>query len=153
MNLKSILLLSSAMLVFAQAQSQTHISTNGKKYTLVEEATGNWCGYCPDGAQVIEQTIEPNYPRTIIASWHNGDAMQLTGDPFCSGSGYITGFPLGTVNRTYWGGAIQQNRASGPGIVQQTHLQRLSSMCLWFAPMITPHVLLQLRLQVRRCLH
>ena len=116
MKLKSILLLAPGILICAQSIAQTHVKTNGKKYTLVEEATGEWCGYCPDGAQVLEQTIEPGYPRAIVASWHNGDPLQVAGDPYCTGTGYITGFPLGTVNRSgSWTGGIQQNRGQWAG--------------------------------------
>ncbi len=110
MLLKKILLLALASLVTGQAMSQSYISTNGRKYTLVEEATGTWCGWCPDGAQVIEQSIEPNFPRAIIASWHSADAMQLPGDPFGTGSGYITAYPMGTINRKTWSGIVGQNR-------------------------------------------
>jgi hypothetical protein len=117
MKLKSILLLS-ATLIAAQAEAQTHVATNGKKYVLLEEATGAWCGWCPDGAQIIEQTIEP-MPNTIIASFHNShhspyapdDDMELTGDPFFS-TGYMSGFPMGTVDRTSFGTGIGQNRGA-----------------------------------------
>jgi len=103
--------LGSALLVFSYSNAQTHVNTSGKKYTLLEEATGTWCGWCPDGAQVIEEKIEPNYPHTVILSWHNGDPLVVSTDPFCTGSGYITGFPEGTVNRSSaWSGGLQQNR-------------------------------------------
>lgn len=110
MKLKSILLMSAASVVIGNAaEAQTHVTTAGKKFTLVEEATGAWCGYCPDGTQVIQQFIEPygakpNYPNAIVVSFHNSrtpddDAMELAGDPYCSGTGYISGFPKGTVDR------------------------------------------------------
>lgn len=111
MRLKSTLLFASAVLLLNNSFAQTHVKTNGKKYTLIEEATGTWCGWCPDGAQVLEQSVEPNFPRANIVSWHNADGLELSGDPFCTGSGYITGFPLGTVNRFSWpSGGIQQDR-------------------------------------------
>jgi len=133
MKLKSILFCASAILLTGSSFAQSFVSTSGKKNTMIEEATGVWCGWCPDGAQVIEQQIEPNYPHVVIASWHGyngtGDPMILprnpaiassvtdNGDPFTSGSTYITGFPNGTVNRdaTSFSGGIQQDRTQWIG--------------------------------------
>lgn len=109
MKLKSILLGVSAVLGAAGAYAQTNVTTGGQKYTLVEEGTGTWCQWCPDGAQVLQEKILPygtstNYPRAIVASFHNGnsDSMLIRApynDPFNNGTGYITGFPMGTVDR------------------------------------------------------
>ncbi len=97
MKLKSILLGMSAVLGAAGAYAQSEVATGGQKYVLLEEGTGTWCGYCPDGSQRIQETIEPTYPRCIAVAFHNGDGMALTGDPF--NAAYITGFPGGTVDR------------------------------------------------------
>jgi hypothetical protein len=97
MKLKSILLGMSAVLGAAGAYAQSEVATGGQKYVLLEEGTGTWCGYCPDGSQRIQETIEPTYPRCIAVAFHNGDGMALTGDPF--NATYITGFPGGTVDR------------------------------------------------------
>ncbi|MES2704065.1 MAG: T9SS type A sorting domain-containing protein [Bacteroidota bacterium] len=97
MKLRSILLMASASLVFSNAFSQTHVTTGTQKYTLLEEGTGTWCGYCPDGSQRLQETVEPGYPRCIVASFHNGDPMALTGDPF--NAAYITGFPGASIDR------------------------------------------------------
>jgi hypothetical protein len=129
MKLKSILLLSSALLMVTQAFSQSFVQTAGKKYTLVEEATGNWCGYCPDGAQVIEQSIEPHYPHAVILSWHGpfhppyNEPLAWSADPYTTGSGFITGFPDGTVNRdanTF--GGISQDRGHWVGDINSDSL-------------------------------
>ncbi len=100
MKLKSILLASASMLMFGDSFAQSKVSTGTQKYTLLEEGTGTWCGYCPDGSQRIQQTIEPTYPRAICVSFHNGDAMELSGDPF--NSAFITGFPGATIDRKMW---------------------------------------------------
>lgn len=111
MKAKSILLCASALLTAGGSYAQSIVTTGGEKHVLVEEGTGTWCQWCPDGAQVIQEKIEPfgtnaNYPKAIIASFHNGssDKMTLAGDPFNNstannGTGYITGFPMGTVDR------------------------------------------------------
>ncbi len=122
MKLKSILLMSAGVLTAAAAQAQTHVTTNGQKYVLVEEGTGAWCGWCPDGAQALQQQIEATNPKAIVASFHNtykppsyayNDGMEIPGDPYNSGTGYITGFPMGTVDRTAFaagGGTVGQDR-------------------------------------------
>jgi Secretion system C-terminal sorting domain/Outer membrane protein Omp28 len=115
MKLKSILLMASASLMFTNSFGQHHVTTGPTNhYVLLEEATGTWCGYCVDGAQDIEEKIEPTYSKAICVSWHNADPMTVTGDPFNaatpSGTGYITGFPMGTVDRAVIGGNVGQSR-------------------------------------------
>lgn len=125
MKLKSILLASASMLMFGDSYGQSKVTTGGKKYTLMEEATGTWCQWCPDGAQVIEEDIvkhgvDTNFPRAIVASFHNGgsDMMTLPGDPFSAGTPYITGFPMGTVDRApYPSSTVGLSRGSWPAAV------------------------------------
>lgn len=95
MKLKFILLLSA--FIATRTFAQTNVTTGTAKYTLLEEGTGTWCGYCPDGSQRLQQTVEPTHPREITASFHNGDPMALTGDPF--NAAFITGFPGGSIDR------------------------------------------------------
>jgi hypothetical protein len=127
MKLKSILLVTSGILMFGNSSGQTKVTTGALKYTLVEEGTGTWCQWCPDGAQVIQEKLLPygtagNFPRVIVASFHNGssDKMTLPGDPYNVGTGYITGFPGGTVDRTAYapqGTAISVYRRYWPDAV------------------------------------
>jgi hypothetical protein len=97
MKMKSILFGASAFLMCSSAIGQTHVTTGTQKYTLLEEGTGTWCGYCPDGSQRLQEVVEPTYPRCITVAFHNGDPMELTGDPF--NSAYITGFPGAAIDR------------------------------------------------------
>jgi hypothetical protein len=103
MKVKSILFAALALLAggSVSAQLTTTVATGGQKYVLLEEGTGTWCGWCPDGAQVIEEIIEPSYPRAVIASFHNGDVMTLSGDPY--NGAFISGFPGGTIDRIAYG--------------------------------------------------
>lgn len=114
MILKSILLFSSALLIFSSSYAQLHVTTNGKKFVLLEEATGTWCGYCPDGAQNIQETIEPSFPQCIVASFHGpqgyGEPMMIAGDPFCTGAHYSGSFPYGCVDRNMFSGVVGKSR-------------------------------------------
>jgi uncharacterized repeat protein (TIGR01451 family) len=105
----SILTLAASM-AFSGTYAQLHVSTSGTKHVLVEIATGAWAGYCPDAFQDAEEKILPYYPNAIIAAWHNGDSMQVSGDPFNSGTGYISGFPSATIDRGTFTGTIAQMR-------------------------------------------
>ncbi len=97
MKLKSILLGASAIMVAGSSFGQSNVATGGVKHVLLEEGTGTWCGWCPDGAQRIQETVEPTYPNCIAISFHNGDGMALSPDVF--NSAYITGFPGAAVDR------------------------------------------------------
>jgi hypothetical protein len=120
MKLKFILFLLPVMLVMSKSYGQYSVTTGGQKYTLVEEATGPGCGYCPDGAQDIEQAIEPVYPRAVIASWHgayyDATSMVVSGDPFCGGTPYVLGFPAAAIDRTVYLDVHESSPAMAVGL-------------------------------------
>jgi len=106
-------------------QAQSWVSTAGQRYTLIEEATGAWCGYCPDGSARLEDILSTT-PNAIGVSIHDhtfqgwpvdGDAMEIpAGDSFCyarniwlksgpyshadSTRAFQAGFPSATIDRT-----------------------------------------------------
>lgn len=41
---------------------------------IVEEFTGSWCGYCPEGASIVNN-IANTQPNAIVVAIHSGDAM------------------------------------------------------------------------------
>lgn len=121
--MKAFLLFCALTVTASGAWAQSQVTTGGKKYTLMEEATGTWCQWCPDGAQVIQADILPygtgdtTFTRAIVASFHNGnsDSMLIRtpfSDPFSDGTPYITGFPMGTVDRAAYGGNVGISRGS-----------------------------------------
>ena len=59
------------------------------KRIVVEEATGMWCGYCPEGT-VAMHTLQERYPDQFIGvAVHVNDAMQV------AGYGDVMSFPSG----------------------------------------------------------
>ncbi|MBD5356385.1 MAG: Omp28-related outer membrane protein [Bacteroides sp.] len=59
------------------------------KRVVVEEATGMWCGYCPEGIVAME-TLQKRYPEEFIGvAIHVNDAMEV------KGYGDIMSFPSG----------------------------------------------------------
>lgn len=142
MKVKSILLSASALLIAGAVSAQSKVTTGGEKHVLVEEGTGTWCMWCPDGAQVIQERIEPygvnaNYPKAIIASFHNGssDKMTIATDPFNNGTGYISGFPMGTVDRAPYPTNVGISRGSWPAATGARSALSpnfdVSMVCLW----------------------
>ena len=69
------------------------------KKVLIEEFTGAWCGYCPDGAYRLENIISENNGNVIGVSVHSGDDMEIEHTNFLAGTYQNTGFPAGMVDR------------------------------------------------------
>lgn len=92
--------------------AQYFVSTGGTKYVLMEHSMGNWAGFCPDAQQDIFQSVLPGTATAIHLEWHSGpgDSMMVAGDPYCTGTGYITGYPQGTVDRALIGGVVPVSR-------------------------------------------
>ncbi|MDD3876734.1 MAG: Omp28-related outer membrane protein [Bacteroidales bacterium] len=67
------------------------------KFVLLEQATGAWCGYCPDGSVKIEQILQSN-PNVIAAAVHNGDGMAFTYGNTVN-STFVSGYPAGMIDR------------------------------------------------------
>ena len=113
---KSILLLSGVLMsinVFAQLTVST---TPENKKALLEEFTGIYCTFCPDGhlrAQNLKNTHGANFWMVNV---HVGSfAAPTAGDPdfrtpfgtAISGQTGLTGYPAGTVNRKVFAGLGQ----------------------------------------------
>lgn len=84
----------SACLLFGASQA---VGQSVVQKCLIEEHTGAWCGYCPDGALVMDDVLN-TYPNAIGVAVHNGDAM-VTADGNYLSSFYISGYPSATINR------------------------------------------------------
>jgi Outer membrane protein Omp28/Secretion system C-terminal sorting domain len=63
---------------------------------VLEDHTGAWCQFCPDGAVVAEQ-VDANYPEAISTAVHNGDAMTIA-DGGTLQNEYISGYPGGMID-------------------------------------------------------
>lgn len=73
------------------------LSSLPDKKVLVEEFTGAWCGWCPDGAVVLGEILDAN-TNAIGVSVHSGDDMEFTegGD---LATEYAPFYPSGMVDR------------------------------------------------------
>ena len=63
---------------------------------VIEEGTGQWCGWCPLGILTFEYLRE-KYPDNLVPiAVHNGDEMAI--DEYCYALGFSQ-YPTGRVNR------------------------------------------------------
>ena len=74
------------------------------RIALLEEGTGNWCGFCPLGIVMMDY-IKEKYPEYFALVANHGDGSATQRDPMTvsSTSGwiqtYVPGFPYAIINR------------------------------------------------------
>jgi len=78
------------------------VSQVPQKYVLIEQATGAWCGYCPDGSVKLAQILAAN-PNAIGVAIHNADAMAFT-DGNTVNTAFASGYPNGYIDRFLFSG-------------------------------------------------
>ena len=108
---KQILLGLSLFGLIGTTSAQTIVSTSpSSRNVVLEEFTGIYCTYCPDGHKRANQLYENNPGRVVLVNVHTGyyaAPLSGSGDPdfrtnygsaLASQSG-LSGYPAGTVNR------------------------------------------------------
>ncbi|MBL4656949.1 MAG: T9SS type A sorting domain-containing protein [Flavobacteriales bacterium] len=131
---KSLLFIgmSSALLLSVAVQAQTIVSTTAEnKNVVLEEFTGIYCTYCPDG-HVIAQALKDNNPGDVVlVNVHVGgyaapnagsgdpDFRTAFGTSLANQSG-LCGYPAGTINRHEFAGMAQ----TGQGCLASTAMGR-----------------------------
>jgi hypothetical protein len=74
--------------------------TSFTQKVLIEEYTGTWCGYCPDGAYRMQLLVDAHPGVVIGAAYHDGDPMEIDDEAtLAAGLGDVPGFPMGSVSR------------------------------------------------------
>ncbi len=86
---------------------------SGTKHVLLEEGSGGWCGYCPDGHLIMTSILDdPSYAGKVFGVvHHNADGMS-NGQSDIINSQFATGYPYGVIDRTLFAGqtTIGQSR-------------------------------------------
>jgi len=96
-------------------EQQEQVPSSFTQKALLEEFTGEWCVYCPDGAAVIEQ-IKTDHPDDFVAiSYHISDSFEISEGVDYDDTFNFYGFPAGVVNRTGSAGG----RTQWPTLVTQ----------------------------------
>lgn len=83
-----------------------------KKQPLMEEFTGAWCGFCPSGYIGMKLMNERHPGEFICASYHNGDAMQITENYPVS----VSGFPEAYFDRNHQTDAYRGDTKKDMGV-------------------------------------
>lgn len=64
---------------------------------LMEDYTGTWCGFCPQGFVVMER-LHQSYPdKALLIAYHNGDPMAVSG---LYSPSSVSGYPSLFLNRS-----------------------------------------------------
>lgn len=87
------------------------LGISGTKKILIEEFTGAWCGWCPDGEVVVDEILA-DYPDDVISvSVHDGDGMEFS-DGIRSGFG-VSAYPNGMIDRKVFPGEADEPHSRG----------------------------------------
>jgi hypothetical protein len=79
----------------------TTLTSIPEKYTVGEEKTGSWCGWCPRGAVALaEMEATPNFIGIAV---HNADPMAISSYDGSLGTYVPGGYPGGGVDRVLAG--------------------------------------------------
>lgn len=71
------------------------------KNVLIEEGTGAWCGYCPNGSYVLSE-LDSIYNESVIPiSYHYSDAMEIPQGREIANT-YIGIYPSALIDRNYF---------------------------------------------------
>lgn len=84
---------------------------SGTRSVLIEEFTGAWCGWCPDGGVILDDILT-TYPNDVVGvSIHDGDAMEIA-DSIRSGFA-VSAYPNGMVDRKVFAGEPDEPHSRG----------------------------------------
>lgn len=89
------------------------VPTGFTKKVVLEEFTGEWCGWCPEGAKIMND-LTAQYPSTFVGvAVHDGDPMEIASiNSYLKTLTGVSGYPNGSVDR-----ADAQGRGSWAGDV------------------------------------
>jgi len=121
------------LLVFAGCEDKpddfnvSKVPSTFTKKVLIEEFTGAWCGYCPDGAHRVQSIIDNNNGNAIGVSLHSSDDMAIAHTNYLETTYQNTGYPSGMVDRVPFNGTTSTwNRGSWEYVVND-QLIKISS--------------------------
>lgn len=93
------LLLLPLLITSAAAYSQTVV-----KKVVVEDYTGTWCGWCPEGTVILEQLEAANPDNMFAIGNHSGDALEVPEGAAIDAGLQVSGYPNGSVDRFLYPG-------------------------------------------------
>lgn len=96
-----------------------HVSGQATRKILIEEFTGDWCGYCPDGHEILENITTANPNRIVAVGMHYNDFLETNYSLAMVSNLSVAAYPRAAVDRvTYSGGnAFVMSRSYWTGAV------------------------------------
>ncbi len=82
--------------------------TSFTQKVVIEEYTGEWCGYCPDGANILRQIKADNPNKAFPISYHIGDSFEKPAGSYYDNIFNQYGYPGGVVQRSSMAGSRSQ---------------------------------------------
>ena len=114
MKIKRLLLLFSVFILISisckkeKNDKSNDVPESFTKKAVLEEFTGEWCGYCPDGAAIIRQ-LENDKPDEFYAiSYHKSDPFEIPAGQSYDNIFNHYGYPGGVVDRQGGAGSRSQ---------------------------------------------
>jgi len=103
------------LLLVYSYQSQAQVN----RKILVEEFTGTWCGYCPEGHYILQNIEAANPNKIVTAGMHISDALTIPYTTAVDANLGVAGYPRAAIDRftypsgnafvmsrSYWTGAV-----------------------------------------------
>ncbi|MBS1782389.1 MAG: T9SS type A sorting domain-containing protein [Bacteroidetes bacterium] len=134
--MKKIFSLSFMALIAGSAWAQSSVSTNGSKYSVLEDVTGAWCQFCPDGT-VYQGNVMAANPKVIGVALHNSDKMSFAdGNSIMASPNVVCGYPGGLIDRknfptNYGGSGCTVNTSVNRSYWAQLTSQQTSATPTW----------------------
>ena len=79
---------------------------------LLEQHTGAWCGWCPDGTVRMDEILGLSGGQVIGVKIHTGDAMVIPEGEMVAEALGLSGIPAGSVDRRSFGGEAFLDRGN-----------------------------------------
>ena len=89
---------------------------------LIEEFTGEWCGWCPEAAYNLETLVE-EHPYVLTVGIHNGDGLVFNNEDIIRDAFGINGFPGGLVGRVNLNNVGYNSNPMNPAIATEYNRQ------------------------------
>ena len=101
-----------------------------ERKVLIEEFTGEWCGWCPQAAYNLDELVK-EHPYVLTVGIHNGDGLAYENEATIRSAFGIDYFPSGLVGRVNLGSGVGYNGPTlNPSVIGEVERQIYDSEVL-----------------------